>query len=144
MLARHTAYFNTSPARRTASARFVSNRPKPPKYQHLICHSDCVGFYVPIAFKDVIFDTIEPECPDIGGMVGSSISLLAECLELAKLINLPSGIDPESDQLWKAADGELADGNVRWHRFGVEAFCLARLIRGSELSIKYGAVLMFG
>ena len=113
-----------------------------PKFQHLLWHSDCEGFYVPQAFEDVIFDQAQPQRPGLGGMVGATPMLLSECRELAALINLPADIDRESEELWRVAETPPTEGAM-WRQFGVESLCLAQLIRGCEISIQYGAVLAF-
>ncbi|WP_293676979.1 hypothetical protein [uncultured Phenylobacterium sp.] len=114
----------------------------PPVYSHLLLHSDCEGFYVPQDFPQVILDDAEPQRPSLGGMVGSSVRLLAECHALAGLIGLPADIDVESEELWKVADQPAKDGPL-WKVYGAEAFGLARLIRGCEVSIRHGALLVF-
>jgi hypothetical protein len=123
-------------------AKWLSpSRPKP-RFQHLLWHSDCEGFYLPRAFPDVIIDEATPQREGLGTMVGSAASLLEECQILAGLIDLPATIDPEDDQLWEAAESPSTDGPL-WTRYGVEAFGLARLIQGCELALKHNAVLMF-
>jgi hypothetical protein len=52
---------------------------------HLLCHSDCEGFYVPVDFADVLFDE-EDKLP--GGMLGSSYRLLAELKAVAPAIGI--------------------------------------------------------
>ena len=123
-------------------AKIFSRPPVKPKFQHLLWHSDCEGFYIPQIFPDVVLDPAEPQRPVLGGMVGSSFELLGECRELANLIELPSDMDPDNDALWEAAESPRTDG-ARWNLFGVEAFCLSRLIKASELSIRHGAVVLF-
>ena len=54
---------------------------------HLVCHSDCEGFYVPIDFADVLYSPDELEIP--GCMVGSSVALLREL----RLVAEPLGIE---------------------------------------------------
>lgn len=69
-------------------------------------------------------------------------SLLEESRELARLIELPEGIDLEDEQLLDAAEAPETQGPP-WTRYGVEAFCLARLIRGCELALRHKAAPMF-
>ena len=76
-------------------------------------------------------------------MVGSAHKLLDECRELAALIGLPDNMDPESEDLWEAAEAGAQPGPP-WKAYGVEAFSLARLIRGCERALQLGAVLQFG
>lgn len=113
------------------------------RFQHLLWHSDCEGFYLPRDFERVVLDNADPQRPGLGAMIGSSPRLLKECLELAQLIALPLGIDPEAEELWDVSDSSRTEGEL-WQIYGVEAFGLARLIRGCELSIKNQAALVFG
>ncbi|OBZ96023.1 hypothetical protein ADU59_06485 [Pararhizobium polonicum] len=123
--------------------RWMSARRSIPKFQHLLLHSDCEGFYLPYDFQHVVFDNAQPQRDGIGGMIGSSPRLLQECIELAALIELPKDIGVESEEIWKNADNPSAEGRL-WQVYGVEAFGLVRLIRGCELSIKHSAALVFG
>jgi hypothetical protein len=123
--------------------RWLTGRTPLPKFQHLLWHSDCEGFYLPRDFEHVVLDDATPQREGIGGMVGSSYRLLQECKELAALISLPDDMDPEDEELWANADNSPADG-LPWQIYGVEAFGLVRLIRGCELSIKHEAALVFG
>jgi hypothetical protein len=136
----HNAYFQRRPRRGLFA--LLATRPRKPKFQHLLWHSDCEGFYVPQDFEDVLLDDAQPQRAGLGGMVGSSVRLLAECRELADLIGLPSDIDPEAEELWEAADTPV-EGGPKWQTFGLESFCLARLIRGCELSLQHKAALVF-
>ena len=112
-------------------------------FQHLLLHSDCEGFYLPTDFEHVIFDNAKPQREGIGGMIGSAPRLLKECLVLAQLINLPLDLDIESEEMWEAADDPPSEGEL-WQIYGIEAFGIARLIRGCEAAIKQKAVLAFG
>ena len=136
----HDRYFHAR--RRNWLAKLFTPTPPKPKFQHLLWHSDCEGFYVPRSFDEVVLDRATPQRDGLGAMIGSTVRLHEECRELARLIDLPDGIDPEDEVLWEAADAPETDGPT-WRRYGIEAFCLARLIRGCELSLKYEAVLMF-
>lgn len=77
---------------------------------HLLCHSDCEGFYVPVDFSEVLFDD---QGRITGGMLGSSVRLheeliaMAPCLGISDAADLPdasveqirSAVECESD-LW--------------------------------------------
>ncbi len=111
-------------------------------FAHLQLHSDAEGFYVPMDFEDVLFESPDAENSGLGGMVGSSIRLLAECEILARLIDLPRGIDPEDEQLWEVAETPAPSGPL-WQRYGREAFGLARLITACQLSRDHKACVVF-
>lgn len=69
---------------------------------HLLCHSDCEGFYVPIDFSEVIFDVDKRGLP--GGMLGSSVRLFSELAEVAPAL----GIKLENGQLSNEEAARLA------------------------------------
>jgi len=137
----HASHYKRQPA--GWLSKLLRKHPQKPKFQHLLWHSDCEGFYVPIDFDEVILDNSQPQLPGLGGMIGSTRFLLEECRELARLIGLPPEIDPEDDRLWEAAEAD-ADTGPAWQVYGTEAFCLARLIRACELSLHHKAVVVFG
>jgi hypothetical protein len=111
-----------------------------PGFEHLLMHSDAEGFYAPLDFKDVIFPSEELRVP--GEMIGSSVQLLQECKRLAEWLELPLDLDPESDEVWDAADSPQPDG-PKWKQYGVESFSCMRLIKAAEASIDSGAALVF-
>lgn len=110
------------------------------KFGHLLLHSDADGYYLPIPFNDVLF---APDDLGIDGdMVGSSYQLLAECEELAELLEIPPDLDPESDEVWDAADAQ-GEGEIKWKKYGVESFVCIRLIHAARYSIETGAAIVF-
>src|SRR5215831_150663 len=109
------------------------------EFNHLLHHSDCEGYYLPMEFTSVIFP--DPKLKVAGEMIGSAPGLLRECKCLAEALAVPHGIDPESDELWDAADNQgQGDG---WHLYGVEAFTCVRLMHACEASVRSGAALVF-
>ena len=110
------------------------------RFQHLIIHSDAEGFYLPVDFDEVIVADPSLEVP--GDMIGSSHRLLEECLELARALELPDDLEPESEEVWQAADGE-GGGDRKWQRYGVESHTCLALTRACRASIETGAALVF-
>jgi hypothetical protein len=56
---------------------------------HLVCHSDCEGYYVPLDFRDVLYP---PKADKIaGGIVGSSHALVRELARVAPAIGIEVG-----------------------------------------------------
>ncbi len=111
-------------------------------FQHLMMHSDAEGFYLPRSMNRVIFDVNQPQLEGVGGMVGSAESLLEECRFLARRINLPMDFDPQSEEIWEAADLGNGPGEL-WHQYGVESFCLTVLMRACEVSLETEAAVAF-
>ncbi|MRH88176.1 hypothetical protein GFY24_12100 [Nocardia sp. SYP-A9097] len=65
---------------------------------HLLCHSDCEGYYVPIDFDEVLYPDEALGIP--GGMVGSSAVLLRELVYVAPYLGIT------------LTEGELSDAEI--------------------------------
>jgi hypothetical protein len=82
---------------------------------HLLVHSDCEGYYVPVDFADVLIDDELP-----GGMLGSSQRLMRELVEVAPAlgITLENGdlSDTEAARINQVAeaDGPLFREHLAW------------------------------
>ncbi|QQS40689.1 MAG: hypothetical protein IPM63_15155 [Acidobacteriota bacterium] len=109
-------------------------------FQHLMIHSDCEGYYVPQDFKNVIFPDESLEVA--GAMIGSTQQLHSECRRLSELLEIPEGLDPESDDVWDAAETPSDSGEL-WQIYGIETFCCVRLLRACEISINTGSAIVF-
>ncbi|GII35060.1 hypothetical protein [Planotetraspora phitsanulokensis] len=107
-------------------------------FDHLVHHSDAEGYYVPLDFQPVIIGERV-----VGDYLGSSHRLLDECLRLARLLELPDDLDPWSDAVCDAAEGDVSDPSAGWQRYGVESFTCLRLIAAARTSIRTGAALTF-
>mgnify|MGYP001617252474 FL=1 len=104
---------------------------------HLLCHSDCEGFYFPLVFDDVIFADEEHEL--LGGMLGSSYSLRAELVTVAPAL----GIFLLGDEL---SDEEAARINARVDaEDGLERELIAWLAayEACRLSIEHKTAIVF-
>ncbi|WP_051732870.1 hypothetical protein [Kitasatospora phosalacinea] len=120
----------------TAAYQDVPDDPPGP-FDHLVHHSDCEGYYVPVDFAPVLADSELS-----GGLLGSSVRLLAELDELARALGLPDDLDPHSEEVADACDGPgpAAEG---WRRYGTEAFICLQLRLAARCSVGTGAVLAF-
>ena len=78
----------------------------------------------------------------IAGAVGSSYRLRDECAHVAKLLELPLGLDPESEDVWSAEE-EQGISPVKWRRYGVESRVCLVLHHAADLSIRYGSAIVF-
>jgi hypothetical protein len=118
---------------------------------HLLCHSDAEGFYVPVDFKDVLFDgdsceedddeddVEEGEAGLPGGMLGSSCRLLEELVFVAPAlgIHLDNGklSDEEAERIDALIeeDGGLYREYVSW----------LLLYESARLSIAHKTAIVF-
>lgn len=120
--------------------RLLGNHKTIREYDHLILHSDAEGFYVPQDFESVLFPSEHLKIP--GGMVGSSQRLLAETARLAQVIELPLDLEPESEEVWEAAESQ-GTGKMLWQRYGIESYTCLRLYHAAKHSIAHSAVIVF-
>jgi hypothetical protein len=101
---------------------------------HLLCHSDCEGFYVPIEFHEVIVDD-KDRIP--GGMLGSSFVLLKELQAVAPAldIRLVNGrlSDEEAQKINSAVESPL------W----IEKAVWLSLFEAARLSIQHRKAVCF-
>jgi hypothetical protein len=105
---------------------------------HLLCHSDCEGFYVPQEFDDVIFDVDGRGLP--GGMLGSSQRLLAELVEVAPAL----GIALDGGKLTDKRAAELAEEEEADSPFWRERLVWLALFENARTSIANRTLLVFG
>jgi hypothetical protein len=105
-------------------------------FQHLLLHSCRHGYWVPVDFPDVIF----PNSRTGIDMLGSSVRLLKECDELAKLLRLPRGLTLDDPDLLDALDNP-GKGRTRWKRYGIESYNLVMLRTACQVSLKTGAAV---
>ena len=123
------------PLLRKAYAEFPGELAGP--FDHLIHHSDCEGYYVPVDFGPVIADERLA-----GGYLGSSVRLLAETRRVVSAVGLPEDLDPDSEEVIGACDaGPQASGG--WRRCGIESYGCLWLIQAAKHSIATGAAIAF-
>lgn len=109
---------------------------------HLIVHSDCEGYYVPIEFDDVLFADEELGIPG-GGMVGSSTVLMRELVYVAPYlgITLVDGVlaEDEIDRIYAKLDqpGEQA------HPFDRELETWIIMFEAARVSLANGTLIEF-
>ncbi|MFJ5927104.1 hypothetical protein ACIQF6_31395 [Kitasatospora sp. NPDC092948] len=109
----------------------------PGPFDHLIHHSDCEGYYVPVDFGPVVIDEELS-----GGMLGSSVRLLAELKVLAEVLGLPEDLDPDGAEVVDAIDG-VGPPPEGWRRYATESFICLQLMRAARCSVETGAVMAF-
>lgn len=105
---------------------------------HLLCHSDCEGYYIPVDFPDPLF---LPEDAGLAGagMVGSSQGLRAELIACAPALGI------------RLDDGALSDAEAARLNdipdeadFGIETVVWLTLYETTRASIAGGHAIVFG
>lgn len=136
---RRNAHASNSPEIRAYLSRVV--RPASRVYDHLMCHSDAEGYYVPIDFPNVL--NADQAVPLTGGRLGSSVRLRDECRRLADHLELPeTDFDLDDDGEWRRL--KKASRGTVWHRYPIEAFACAALRTACNPSIALKAAITFG
>ena len=98
---------------------------------HLICHSDCDGYYVPVEFGDPLYLD--------AGSVGSSHALLRELRECAPHIGVELTADGELTDEEAKRVNDMADGHP--YQYELEAWIL--LFEAARVSVASGHAVVF-
>lgn len=109
---------------------------------HIICHSDCDGFYVPVDFAEPLYDDLDDSDPHCiaGGILGSSQGAMRELVQVAPLlgIRLRAG---------KVSDREFARLDALSHGDSSEAIAVhvwLNFFEAARLSIAHATAIVFG
>ncbi|MFJ4184629.1 hypothetical protein [Kitasatospora sp. NPDC089509] len=108
---------------------------------HLLCHSDCEGYYIPADFEDEdpLFLPQESGVPG-GAMVGSTAGLLAELRGFAAAL----GIRLEADGSLAPAEEARLAALPEDDPFEAEVFTWHRLYLACRASLATGRAIVFG
>jgi hypothetical protein len=104
---------------------------------HLICHSDCEGFYVPIDFPEPLDDD-EGQLP--GGILGSSQQALAEVIGAAPLL----GIELKKGKPTKMVIDTIREEEDDSHPLWLERKVWLCMYEKFRLSIEHKTAVVFG
>lgn len=105
---------------------------------HLICHSDCEGYYVPIDFPDPLYDDRGGKLP--GGILGSSQQAMRELLLTAPLLGIraPEGV------LADEGAAEIANEPERANPYWIERKVWLELFDRLSYGIEHKSAVSFG
>jgi hypothetical protein len=104
---------------------------------HLICHSDCEGFYVPIDFPEPLYDDRDELT---GGILGSSQRALAEVILAAPLL----GIALEKGKPTKTDVDTIREEEDNGHPLWIERQVWLAMYEKFRLSIEFKTAVVFG
>jgi hypothetical protein len=109
---------------------------------HLVCHSDCQGFYIPIDFPEPLYDELRDDDPDvlIGGILGSSQGGLRELVLAAPLLDIPLKDGRLSDKDAWAICGHTEGAHPHWVARQAWLYIFERL----RQSVEFGTAAVFG
>jgi hypothetical protein len=103
---------------------------------HLLCHSDCDGFYLPIDFKNPLF--ADEDCVP-GGMLGSSQGLMRELVGIAPFL----GVQLTGGNLWDTEVGRINGIIDAEGPFWIEHAVWISLFEAARLSIEHKSAICF-
>lgn len=104
---------------------------------HIICHSDCDGYFVPIDFEHPLYADDEASLP--GLILGSSVRMHAELVMVAPLL----GIRLEGGQLADRDARRLAAEVGEDHPCAIERQTWLTLFELARLSLTYRTAIRF-
>jgi hypothetical protein len=104
---------------------------------HLVCHSDCEGYYLPIDFQELLVDESGRLA---GGIVGSSYRLRDELIYMAPALNLVLQDGILSDEQARELNAEH-DNPSELHR---ERLTWLTMYEAARLSIEHKSAICFG
>jgi hypothetical protein len=116
------------------------------KFDHLIQHSDCEGYYLPRDFPDVLF------CEGLHSQaVGSVVRLQSELKTIKEALQIP--LDQTSGTVarrvetkpgfWKYVPPEGPHLGPPWHYLGLEAETCLQMLEACQTSLETGCALIF-
>jgi hypothetical protein len=106
---------------------------------HLLCHSDCEGFYLPVDFDDVLIDDKDQgRIP--GGLLGSSYRLKDELVHIAPALGVRLDNGQISDSEFERLDQETLAEEGLW----IEKLVWLTLFEACRLSIEHKSAIQFG
>ncbi|WP_310422037.1 hypothetical protein [Chamaesiphon sp. VAR_48_metabat_135_sub] len=111
----------------------------PSIYSHLVYHSDCEGFYVPVNFPSPLIPAVEDDV--LGGIVGSSYCLLRELVSVAPFLDIQLEGGDLSEYMLKKL---LIDRERDCHPFKIERMVWFTLFECARKSIEYKTAIRFG
>jgi hypothetical protein len=108
---------------------------------HIVCHSDCDGFYVPVDFPDPLYDDLPDEDPGciVGGILGSSQAVLRELVLTAPLLGIPVVDGQLSDKDFRTIHNEPEEGTALW----IERQVWLEFFEEARLSVEYKTAIVF-
>jgi hypothetical protein len=105
---------------------------------HIICHSDCEGFYVPLDFPEPLYDDRDDSM--IGGVIGSSQRSLQELLQAAPLL----GIAVQDGVLTEESTIAILHEAEGTHPFWIERYAWLYFFERLRESIALRSAVVFG
>lgn len=122
----------------------TKEKPQLPPFVHLNIHSDCDGYYVPVAFETPIVPKRVTSDSEHLWPLGSVMRLEAELNQLARHLEIPADLRHDDDQLHALFDApDRTPIAALWTAQPIATHSLLVLRAACERSLRTGAAIHF-
>ena len=122
----------------------AKERPKLPPFVHLSIHSDCDGYYVPVAFDTPIVPKRVSQDSEHLWPLGSVMRLELEINQLARHLEIPADLRHDDPQLHKMLDTpDRTPISALWTAQPIAAHACLVLREACKRSLRTGAAIHF-
>lgn len=122
----------------------AKEKPKLPPFVHLIIHSDCDGFYVPVAFETPIVPKRISKDSEHLWPLGSAMRLEAEVNKLARHLEIPADLCHDDTQLIDLIEApDRTAISALWTAQPIATHSCLVLREACERSLRTGAAIHF-
>lgn len=122
----------------------TKEKPQLPPFVHLNIHSDCDGYYVPVAFETPIVPKRVTQDSEHLWPLGSVMRLEVELNQLARHLDIPADLRHDDDQLLALFDAPVRTPIAAlWTAQPIATHCLLVLREACAQSLRTGAAVHF-
>lgn len=122
----------------------AKEKPKLPPFVHLTIHSDCDGFYVPVAFETPLVPKRIPSDSEHLWPLGSVMRLEAELNTLSRNLEIPADLHHDDDQLIALIEApDRTPISALWTAQPIAAHTCLVLREACTRSLRTGAAIHF-
>ena len=122
----------------------IKEKPNQPPFVHLSVHSDCDGYYVPVAFETPIVPKRFTKGSEHLWPIGSVMRLEAEVKQLARYLEIPTGVEHDDEKLHAIIDTpDRTQIGALWLAQPIAAHTCLVLREACRRSLRTGAAIHF-
>ena len=122
----------------------TKEKPKLPPFVHLIVHSDCDGFYVPVQFETPLVPKRVTQDNEHLWPLGSVMRLEAEINQLAHHLEIPADLRNDDEQLHALIEApDRTKGAAPWSAQPIATHACLVLRGACDQSLRTGAAIHF-
>jgi len=122
----------------------AKEKPKLPPFVHLVVHSDCDGYYVPVAFETPLVPKRVTQENEHLWPLGSVMRLEAELNQLSRHLEIPADLTHEDPQLMALLENpNSTPTSALWTAQPIAAHACLVLREACQRSLRTGAAISF-